>query len=51
MTNNERELFNIIHENDNPDRAALIAIQVFIAFLGQLEAAPEQPVGDLRVSS
>lgn len=51
MTNYERELFNIINENDNPERAALIAIQVFIAFLGQLEEAPAQPVVDLPVSS
>lgn len=51
MTNYEKELFNIIRENDNPERAALIAIQVFIAFLGQPEADPAQLVGDLRVSS
>lgn len=51
MTNNERELFNIINENDNPEMAVLTAIQVFTSFLEQLEEAPAQPVGDLRVSS
>lgn len=51
MTNYERELFNIINENDNPERAALIAMQVFIAFLEQPEASPVQPLCDLPVSS
>ena len=51
MTINENELFNIINENDNPELAVMTAIQVFIAFLGQLEEAPAQPVVDLPVSS
>ena len=43
MSTHEEELFKIINENDNPEQAVLTAIEVFTAFLGQLEASPEQP--------
>ena len=43
MSTREAELFNIIYETDNPERAVLTAIEVFTAFLEQLEAVPEQP--------
>lgn len=42
MSNNEIELFKIIHENDNPYEAVLTAIEVFTAFLKQLEVDPKQ---------
>ena len=38
MSTHEAELFNIIYENDNPEQAVLTAIEVFTAFLEQLEA-------------
>ena len=40
MTANEIELFNIVFENDHPERAVMAAIEVFTAFLMQLEADP-----------
>ena len=36
----EIELMRIIFENDNPEQAVLTAIEVFTAFLEQLEAVP-----------
>ena len=38
MSTQELELFKIIYENDNPEKAVLTAIEVFTAFLGQLGA-------------
>lgn len=38
MTANEIELFNIVFENDHPEKAVMTAIEVFTAFLAQLEA-------------
>ena len=40
MKNYEKELAEIIRENDNPEQAVLVAIKVFSAFLEQLEEAP-----------
>ena len=40
MENYEKELAEIIRENDNPEQAVLVAIKVFSAFLEQLEEAP-----------
>ena len=42
MSTQELELFKIINENDNPEKAVLTAIEVFTAFLEQLEAVPGQ---------
>ena len=36
----EIELFKIIYENDNPEKAVLTAIEIFTAFLEQPEAVP-----------
>ena len=44
MSTQELELFKIINENDNPEKAVLTAIEVFTAFLEQLEEVPEQRV-------
>ena len=41
MSTQEIELFKIINENDNPEKAVLTAIEIFTAFLEQLEASPE----------
>ena len=51
MSTHELELFNIIYENDNPEKAVLTAIEVFTAFLAQLEEAPEPPPDDLQESA
>ena len=42
MSTHEVELFKIINGNDNPEKAVLTAIEVFTAFLRQLEEVPEQ---------
>ena len=41
MTDNEKELLNIIRNHDNPERAVEIAIKLMIDFLKQLEAPPD----------
>lgn len=51
MSTHEIELFKIINENDNPEKAVLTAIEVFTAFLAQLEASPEPQSACLQVSS
>lgn len=51
MSTHEVELFKIIYENDNPEKAVLTAIEVFTAFLEQLEASPEPQPAYLQVSS
>lgn len=44
MSKNEIELFNMLHENDNPEQAVLTAIKVFSAFLEQLAEDPKPPI-------
>lgn len=51
LRKNEKELFDIIRENDKPEQAAIIAVKVFAAFLAQLEANQELPTVCLRESS
>ena len=51
MSTHEVELFKIISENDNPEQAVLTAIEVFTAFLEQLEASQEPQPACLQVSS
>ena len=51
MSKYERELFEIVNENDNPVQAVETAINVFVAFLEQLEADQELQLGDLQGSS
>lgn len=43
MSTHEIELFKIINENDNPEKAVLTAIEVFTAFLAQLAEDQEPP--------
>ena len=50
MSTHEVDLFKIIYENDNPEKAVLTAIEVFTAFLEQLEASPEQQPAYLQES-
>ena len=51
MSTHEIELFKIIYENDNPEKAVLTAIEVFTAFLERLEEVPEQPLAGLQESA
>ena len=44
MSTHETELFKIINENDNPEKAVLTAIEVFTAFLMQPVEVPEPQV-------
>lgn len=43
MSTQELELFKVIYENENPERAVLTAIKTFAAFLEQLAEDPEPP--------
>jgi hypothetical protein len=51
MSKYEKELFDIVNENDNPEQTVLTAIKVFAAFLEQLEADPEPLAVCLQESS
>lgn len=51
MSTQELELFKIINENDNPEKAVLTAIKVFAAFLEQHGEDPALPVADQQESS
>ena len=45
MTNNERELLNIIREDENPARAVAITIDIILSFLEQHESSQlQEPV-------
>lgn len=46
MSDNERELIQIIRESEDPGLAAITAIKVFAAFLESLAAAQELPAVD-----
>lgn len=50
LLENEVELLRIIRENDNPEQAVITAIEIFTAFLEQLEVVPAQQADDLLVS-
>ena len=39
MTNNERDLLNIIREDDNPEEALEISINIILSFLEQHESS------------
>ena len=51
MSKNEIELFKMVNENDNPEQAVMTAVNVFAAFLKQLEADQEPRTGGLLESS
>ena len=48
MTNNEIELINIIHENDNPEQALIVAMLTVISYLKQHESFEVQDVAYLQ---
>ena len=41
MTDNEKELLNIIRNHDDPEQAVKIALDLMIAFLEMREAPPD----------
>lgn len=51
MSDNERELINIIRESEDPGLAAFASIKVFVAFLESLGAAQELPAADQQESA
>ena len=51
MSTHETELFKIIYENDDPEKAVLTASKLFTAFLEQPEEAPERLLAGLQESA
>lgn len=51
MTNNEKELLNIIHQHSNPEQAIEIAVKTILEFLEQDEPCQEQAVACAQVSA
>ena len=51
MTENEKELLNIIRNHDNPERAIEIAIALMIEFLEKREEPPDTSSVHLRESA
>lgn len=47
MSDNERELIEIIRSNDNPGQALMTASVIILDFLKQLESSEEQVSADL----
>lgn len=48
MSNNEKELINIIRENDNPTRALMTATLIVLGYLKQLESSEVPSVVGLQ---
>ena len=49
MTDNEKELINMIRENDNPEEALMTAAVIILGFLKQHESFVEQAPAYLQV--
>ena len=45
MTNNEKELINIIREHENPEKALLTALDIVTTFL-RLSVSYQEPFAD-----
>ena len=48
MTANEIELINLIRENDNPEQALTVAVEVILTYLKQHESSEGQVAACLR---
>lgn len=48
MTDNEKDLINIIRENDNPQAALATAVETILLYLKRHESSQEQAAADLR---
>lgn len=51
MTDNEKELLNIIRENDHPEQALMTAAEIILDFLKQRGSSEGQASAGLRESS
>lgn len=51
MTNNEKELLNIIHHHSNPEEAMEIAMDLMIAFLKNYEELRDTSSAPHQVAS
>ena len=51
ITENEKQLINLIRENDNPAEALMIATAVIVDFLKQHESSEVQAAACLREPS
>lgn len=49
MTDNEKELINMIRENDNPERALMTATVIILNYLKQHESSAIQVPAYLQV--
>lgn len=48
MTENERELIQILRENDNPEKVAGYMLSLFLDYLHKHDPSQEKPSADLR---
>lgn len=48
MTEHEKELIKMIRENDNPERALMVAAVIILGFLKQHGSSEEQVLVSLR---
>ena len=48
MNANEIELLSLVRDNNNPDQALVISINIILDYLKQHESFEEQAVADLR---
>lgn len=49
VSENEKELIKLIRENDNPDKALMVATTIILDYLKQHESSVEQVAVDLLV--
>lgn len=49
LSKNEEELLNMIRENDEPEQAAMIAIEIILEYLRQPESFEAQAAAYLQV--
>ena len=48
MTENERELVNLLRENDNPEKVASYMLNLFLDYLHTHAPSQEKPSADLQ---
>ena len=48
MTDNEKELIDMIRHSDNPEESICVAVEIILAFLKQHESSQEQSSVVLR---
>ena len=48
MTDNERELINLLRENDNPEKVASYMLNLFLDYLHKHDPSQEKPSADLQ---